>query len=213
MLLGALYIRRNEFDQASREYRRIISMDPRAADAYEGLAQASFSSGRFADAVRDSDMALAINPALQSSRYLKAMALIRDGREGQGRAVLDEYQQRASDLQTSESKVSEVREISIKSSALLYEKRPQEALDLLREALRSHPLNASLYRTMGLAQSVLGLHREAIGTFETLVRLTPTDFLVHRELASEYELIGNQDMARQQRVIYLQKLDIALLPN
>jgi hypothetical protein len=36
------------------------------------------------------------------------------------------------------------------------------------------------------------------------------DFLVHRQLAREYEQLGNTEGGRQQRVLYLQRYDAAL---
>ena len=97
LLRGALYLRRNRFDDAAAEYRRVVLLFPRA-DAHEGLAQMDLALGRYADAVRKADKALEIDPAFQSSRYIKAMALIRDGRDQEGRTVLEEYQKREADL-------------------------------------------------------------------------------------------------------------------
>ena len=55
-----------------------------------------------------------------------------------------------------------------------------------------------------------GLHRDAVETLEATARLKSDDFLVHRQLAREFEALGNLEGARQQRVIYLQKYDAAL---
>jgi hypothetical protein len=61
-----------------------------------------------------------------------------------------------------------------------------------------------------MIQSRLNLHKEAAATFETMVSLKIDDFLVHRQLAREYELLGNRDGVQQQRVLYLQRYDAAL---
>jgi tetratricopeptide (TPR) repeat protein len=210
LLGGALYLRRNRFDEAAAEYRRVLSLNPRVVDAHDGLAQVDLALGRYAEAVRNADKALEIDPAFQSSRYIKAMALIRDGRDSEGRAVLEEYQKREADRQIAESRLAEIRDFDLKSSALLNEKQPERAVELLRQGVRSHPLNAVLHRKLGLIQGRMGRHREAADTLESTVRLKPDDFLVHRQLSREYEALGNQEGARQQRVIYLQKYDAAL---
>jgi hypothetical protein len=61
-----------------------------------------------------------------------------------------------------------------------------------------------------LIQSRLGLHREAAETFETMILMQSDDFMVHRQLAREYEHLGNKEGAQQQRVVYLQRYDAAL---
>ena len=210
LLLGALYLRRNKLDDAAAEYRRVVAATPLDADAHEGLAQVALTLGRYADAVREADKALQIKAELQSSRYIKAMALIRDGRDQEGRTVLEEYQQREADRKLAESRSLEIQEIDIASSAMITEGRPREAIALLREGTRTHPLTASLYRKLGLIQSQLGLHAEAVETLEATARLRRDDFLVHLQLAREFEALGNPESARQQRVLYLQKYDAAL---
>lgn len=210
LLLGALYLRRNKLDEAAAEYRRVLSANPFVADAHDGLAQMNLALGRYSEAVRDADKALEIDSGLQSSRYTKAMALIRDGRDREGRTVLEEYQRREADRQISDSRAAEIREIDMTSSALLAQERPEQAIESIRQGIQSYPLNAVLHRKLGLIQSRLGLHREAAETFAAIVRLKPDDFLVHRQLAREYEALGNQESARQQCVIYLQKYEAAL---
>ena len=96
--------------------------------------------------MREADKALQIDPELQSSRYIKAMALIRDGRDQEGRTVLEDYQQREAELKLAESRSLEIPEIDIASSAMMSEGRPREAIALLSEGTRTHPLTASLYR-------------------------------------------------------------------
>jgi hypothetical protein len=43
-----------------------------------------------------------------------------------------------------------------------------------------------------------------------MIRLQMDDFLVHRQLAHEYEQLGNREAGQQQRVLYLQRYDAAL---
>ena len=82
---------------------------------------------------------------------------------------------------------------------------------MLSEGIREYPANARLQLKLGLIQSRLELHREAAETFETIIRMQLDDFLVHRQLAREYEKLGNKEGAQQQRTVYLQRYDAALL--
>jgi tetratricopeptide (TPR) repeat protein len=204
-------MRRNRFDEAAAEYSRVLSGNPGDADAYDGLAQVHLALGRYAETVLHADKALAADPGLQTSRYAKAMALIRSGRNEEGRTVLEEYQQREAQQQAASLRRNELAELDRATSGMLAEGRLQEALELLLKGVRSHPIAAVLYLKLGLTQSRLQLHREAAGTFETMVRLNLDDFLVHWQLAREYEALGDREGAQRQRVIYLQRYDGAMM--
>jgi tetratricopeptide (TPR) repeat protein len=124
--------------------------------------------------------------------------------------VLQDYQQRESEQRIAASRLNAIAELEKASLAMLSEGRAQEAMAMLSEGIREYPLNARLYLKLGLIQSRLQLHREAAETFETMIRLQLDDFLVHRQLAREYEQIGNKEGGQQQRVLYLQRYDAAL---
>jgi len=208
--LGAVYMRRNRFEDAAAEYSRVISANSRSAMAHEGLARVDLELARYMESATEAGRALAIDPGLQNSRYIKAMALIRAGNEEEGRAVLQDYQQRQSDLQTAASRLNAIAELDKTSLAMLSEGRGREATALLSEGIVTYPLNARLYLKLGLIQSRLGLHRESAETFETMIRLQLDDFLTHRQLAHEYEQLGKKEAGQQQRVLYLQRYDAAL---
>ena len=122
-----------------------------------------------------------------------------------------EYEQREVERQAADLRRNDLAELDRASSGLLAEGRLQEAVESVRKGLRSHPLAAVLYLKLGLTQSRLQLHREAADTFETMVRRNLDDFLVHWQLAREYEALGDAEGGQQQRVIYLQRYDAALL--
>ena len=210
LMLGSVYLRRNRFEDATAEYAKAISANSRSAAAHEGLARVALELERYAESATEAGRALAIDPRLQNARYIKAMALIRGGDEVEGRAVLQDYQQRESDLQTAASQLADIAELDKTSLTILSDGRPQEAIALLRQGISKYPRNARLRLKLGLTQSRLQLHAEAAETFETMIRLQMDDFLVHRQLAREYEHLGKREAGQQQRVLYLQRYDAAL---
>jgi tetratricopeptide (TPR) repeat protein len=212
LLLGAIFTRRNRFTEAAAEYRRVITTNPASASAYDGLAQVELSLGNYREAALEADKALAIDPDLQTARYNRAIALIRDGRE-EGTAALEEYQRREAELRSVQTRRNDVAHINRTATNLLSEGSPEKAVETLREGIKVHSLSGILYLKLGMAQSLMKLHKDAAGTFETMIRLKIDDFLVHRQLGREYELLGNSERAQQQRMLYLQRYDAALQAN
>jgi tetratricopeptide (TPR) repeat protein len=210
LLLGTVYLRRNRFEEAAAEYSRVISANSRIAAAHEGLAQVSLELGRYTESATEAERALVIDSGRQTSRYIKAMALIRGANEREGSTALQDYQQRESDQRIAASQLNAVAELEKNCSAMLSESRVREAMVMLSEGIRKYPHNARLYLKLGLIQGRLELHREAAETFETMIRMQFDDFLVHRQLAREYEQLGNKEGAQRQRVVYLQRYDAAL---
>ena len=209
LLLGAIYVRRNRFDEAIAEYVRVIAASPNNATAHDGLAQVQLSLGRYRESAIEADKALAIDPNLQTSRYYKAMALIRDGRD-EGKTALEEYERHDAELKSTQTRRNDIADFDRTASSALAGGNLQNAMEVLREGITSHPLSAVLYLRLGMIQSRLNLHKEAAETFETMVRLKINDFLVHRQLAREYDLLGNPEGSKQQRMLYLQRYDAAL---
>ena len=210
LLLGTVYLRRGGLEEAAAEYSRVISANSRIASAHDGLAQVNLDLGRYKESATEAERALAIDPELQSSRYIKAMALIRGGNEQGGRTALQDYQQRETEQRNAASRLNAFAELEKNCATMLSEDRVREAMAMLSEGIREYPLNARLHLKLGLVQSRLGLHREAAQTFETIIRMQLDDFLVHRQLAREYEQLGNKAGAQQERVVYLQRYDAAL---
>jgi tetratricopeptide (TPR) repeat protein len=209
LLLASVLVRQNRLDEAGQEFNRVLAANPGNASAYDGLAQVQLSLGHYREAALQADKALAIDPGLQTARYNRAMALIRDGHE-EGRHALEEYQERANDVKKAEVRQDAIAELDRTTSWLLSQKQPEKAIELLREGTHTYPLLATFHWKLGLVQSQLQLHRDAAETFETMVRIKPDDFLVHRQLAREYEFLGNREGAQQQRVLYLQHYDAVL---
>ena len=81
---------------------------------------------------------------------------------------------------------------------------------MFRTALDSHPDHddeARISLSLGLAQAKLGRHRDE--TFQAMIERGINDFLIHGNLALQYELLGDS-RSLEQRAIYLQKYDSAL---
>jgi tetratricopeptide (TPR) repeat protein len=77
--------------------------------------------------------------------------------------------------------------------------------------IESYPDAPAHYLNLGTAQSKLGRHKAAVDTFQKMLSLGMADnFLVYRNLAQEYQLLGDMEARRRHEVVYLQNIDVAL---
>jgi tetratricopeptide (TPR) repeat protein len=210
LALGGLYLQRDLVDEALAEYNRVASTHLESADAHYGLAEANLRLGRFAESASAAEKALALDPKHQRSRYVRAVALIRAGRSEEGQHALEEYLRANADLQAEERRVRSLASSSGSVVAKLVEGEYEEAIRLLRERIDTEPGAAGLYLELGLTQSRLGRHMEAVRTFQTMIGMGLDGFLVHRNLYLQYEILGNTSASQHHRVIYLQKYDAVL---
>ena len=210
--LADLYFRRGRLDEALAEYTRAISTSAGSAAGYRGLAEVHLQLGRFRDSAAAAEKANELDPGDRRSRYVHAIALIRTGRTEEGQKALQEYERLEAETLAVERRRREILELKRSAAVKLVEGQQQEAIELFRRALDSHPDpgdEESIYLNLGLAQAKLGLHREAAATFQTMIERGINDFLIHRNLAVQYEVTGDA-RSLEQRAIYLQKYDAAL---
>ena len=209
-LLGQVYIQRNELENALAEFESALSLDPRNAGAHAGLAEVHLTMGQFAESVAASEQAVAINPSDYSTRYVLARALGRIGMRDEGQSEMREYQQLQADAEEIEHRDRDVRAVSRLGAELLIGGQSGEAIASLEGAIESYPNEAILRLNLGMAQRKLGLHQEAIDTFQAMVDLGLGDSMVHRNLALEYEISGDSQAHDQHQATFFQRIDSTL---
>jgi tetratricopeptide (TPR) repeat protein len=212
--LGDLYLKLDRPEDAAEQYALAVLLNGGDAAAYYGIAEVNRRLGRYPQAVMAADRALEIDARDTRSSYVRAAALLRDGRREEGEMELERY--RALEANDRDAEVRE-RTIPVKlreAAAGLDDGRGDRALEILREAAGAYPDSAALQLHLGLAQSRSGRHRDAIATFQaTIERGQSQDaFLVHLNLAREYEVVGETRASRLHRLLYLQRYD-AFLKN
>lgn len=211
LALADLYLRRDRLDEALAEYTRVVTANPRSAAAHSRLAELNLRMARFPESVAAAAKALEIDPAHRRSRYVRAMALIRMGESEEGQKELQEYEKLERDAQAETNQGREIVVTNRGAAAHLMNGRAEEAIAMFRKGIEAHPKAAGIYVNLGLAQSRLGRHRDAVKTFETVIDLGFGDnFLVHRSLSREYELLGDTKASLRHQVLYLQRIYAAL---
>lgn len=211
--LAGQYLVRDMLDEAQDEYGRVVAARPGSADAHYGLAELYLRQGRFDEAAAAASLAIEADPEHQRARYTRVRALARGGRAEEGRRELAEYQRR--EAEAAEADDREVRESAINRSgaAALVEGRPEDAIALFREGIAAYPDAALIYLNLGTALSKVGRREAAVATFQAMLDRgccpLGDSYLVHRSLASEFEVMGD-DRSIRHRAFYLRELDLAL---
>ena len=74
--------------------------------------------------------------------------------------------------------------------------RNEEAIPLIRQALRLNPFFPQLYNQFGIAYRETGRYEEGIAAVKKALQLAPNYFLVITTLATLYSYAGREDEAR-----------------
>ena len=87
----------------------------------------------------------------------------------------------------------------------------EAALALFRKSIEAHPGAAALRLNLGLALGMLGRHREAAATLQSLLDTAISDsFLVYKSLARDYESLKDEKASQKYGALYIRKIDAAL---
>jgi tetratricopeptide (TPR) repeat protein len=128
------------------------------------------------------------------------------GRREEGNAEMQAYLALEAEARAEEQRLREIAALDRDAMAAFLEERHEEAIGLYRRAIDSHPEVALFYFKLGLAQSKLGRHRDAVETFRMLIELgLSDDFLVHKNLAAAYAMLGDSEASVRHERIYLEK--------
>jgi tetratricopeptide (TPR) repeat protein len=210
--LADLYFRRGLADDSLVQYQYALSISPENAPAYRGLAEVELSLDHFSESIAAAQRAVELDPAERKSRYIQAIALMRAGRIEEGKLLLEQYERLETEALAAQRRQREILELNRRAAATLAEGGNEEAINLYRKALEAKPDRTDeerIYLNLGLALAKQGRHQEAAQPFQTMITRGSNDFLIHRNLAVQYDLLRDP-RALEQRAIYLQKYDAAL---
>jgi tetratricopeptide (TPR) repeat protein len=212
--LGDLYLKLDKPDDAATQYAESILLTGGNAAAYYGAAEVNRRLGRYPQAVMAADKALEIDSRDAKSSYVRSAALLRDGHREEGEVELERFRKLEANDRDEAGRLRTIPVILHTAITTLENGQEEPALQLLREGIRSYPDSASLQLNLGIIQSRLGRHPDAIKTFQAMIDhgFQDQDFLVHLNLSREYETLGDKKASQLHRLIYLQKYD-AFLKN
>jgi tetratricopeptide (TPR) repeat protein len=209
--LGDVYLQQGKLEDALAEYERVIAADPQQVAANFRVADTNLRMGRFDTAVAAASKVLTLDPGHRRAHYVLATALVRAGEKERAEKQLELYRKVEAEAQAQINRGRDIVVLNRGAAAKLLEGRLEESIEMFLKVIEAYPDSPAHYLNLGIAQSKLGRHKAALETFQKMLSLGMDDsFLVYRNVAHEYELLGDMEASRRHRVVYLQNLDVAL---
>jgi tetratricopeptide (TPR) repeat protein len=174
--LAEVYFLLGRHDEALGEFTAAVWLDSGDAQAHAGIAQVLLRTDRPADAARAA--ALAIDAGAAEARFTLGTALIRQGRNDEGRAQLAMFQQQQEAAQ--EQGRREFQLDAVRREAARQVDAPAAAISLLEEALALDPDSARSHRELGLALLRGGAANRGRDHLERAQQIEPTAEIARR---------------------------------
>ncbi len=180
------YADEDRWDEAVREIKAAVRIDPDNPAAHRSLGSIYESQGRWDEAITEYQAALRINPDDALAHRSLGSAY---GKQGRLDEAIQEYQA-ALRIQPRDARTH--RDLGGAYSA---GNRLDEAIDEYRAALRIEPHDAATHRDLGHAYSARECWDEAIKEYEAALRFEPHDAWAHLALGKAHAVQERWDVA------------------
>jgi tetratricopeptide (TPR) repeat protein len=208
MALGRAYFAGNRLEEAQSEFERAARETPRNNETHLSLAEAHLARGQWERAAAAAARSIELGASNSRALYLLGTALIRMGRREEGQSRLREFAKVEAGSQEMERRYTEIDAISLAAIRAFREGNGTEALLQLTQGIVSYPDSSRLHMNLAMVLSRLGQHQTAVETLDSMLKRTKDRrYLIHRNLAEEYRILGDAESSRRHRQIYLETRD------
>jgi tetratricopeptide (TPR) repeat protein len=202
--LGQAYFAGNLLEEAQAGFERAVRETPENKEAHLSLSEAHLARGQWERAAAAAERAIELGASDSRALYLLGTALIRTGRREEGQARLREFAKLEASSQEVERRYREIDAISLAAIRALREDNGNGAIQQLIQGIASYPGSSRLHMNLAMVLSRVGQHQTAVETLESMLKRTnERRFLIHRNLADEYGILGDAEASRRHRQIYL----------
>ena len=221
--LGVFLFNKGQMDEAIRQYRETIRLNPDYAEAHYNLGAALGVKGQMNEAIRQYQEAIRLNPDYTEAHNNLGAALGMKGQIDEAIRQLQkairlkpDYAEAHNNLGTALGKKGQMGEairqyqeaIRLKPDyaeahnnlgiALGKKGQMDEAIRQYRETIRLNPDYAEAHYNLGTALGVKGQMDEAIRQFQEAIRLNPDYAEAHNNLGTALGMKGQMDEAIRQ---------------
>jgi tetratricopeptide (TPR) repeat protein len=164
--LGSFLARRGQPIEAETEYKAALLLSPQYAAASINLADLYRQLGRDGDGEAVLRTAIVASPRSAAARHAQGLALTRLRKP---EAALSEFR-RAAELEPGEARYQYVYAVALHSAG-----QRDEAMTVLKEALKSHPSNREILQALVSFSRLAGDAEAALSYAERLAIIVPDD--------------------------------------
>ncbi len=159
-------------DVAAKEFREILRLDPRNAEAHANLGVIAYTSKEYSQALEQFRAALQLRPSLWNAEAFLGLSELRLGRLQDAQPHLEESFRHVQDAHLQSQVGMDLISVYFQTGRL------NQAVDVLRILQRAHPEEPALLYTAYRTYMEL-----ASGTLSKLVEVAPESAEMHRILA------------------------------
>ena len=195
--LGQALYQKGELEEAIRQYKQALEINPAYKDAQNNLGVALFAKGDLEEAIAQYRKALEINPDDAGSLSNLGLAFLKKG-------DLDEAITQYRKVLKINPNLAEAR--SNLGLALFRKGDQEQAIAQYREVLKIRPDDAGAYNNLGLALVKEGQLDEAIAQYRKALEIKPDYAEIHGNLGDALARKGNLEdgIAQFQKAVALQ---------
>jgi tetratricopeptide (TPR) repeat protein len=201
---GKAYFAGNRLEEAQTEFERAVRETPGNSEAHLSLAEAHLARSQWERAAAAADRAIELGASDSRALYLIGTALIRMGRREEGQTRLREFAKVEAGSQEVERHYTEIDAISLAAIRALQEGNGNGAIRQLMQGIASYPASSRLHMNLAMVLSRVDQHERAVEILESMLQRTKDRrFLIHKNLAEEYKILGDAEASRRHHQIYL----------
>jgi tetratricopeptide (TPR) repeat protein len=210
--VGKAYFASNRLEEARAEFERAIREMPDNDEAHLNLSEAYLAGGDWQRAAAAASRAIELGASDSRALYLLGTALLRMGQRDEGQKHLQEFAQVESGFRDEEHRKREIDAISVAAIGSWRQGNSDTAIQKLTQGIAAYPDAGRLHMNLGMIHSRLGQHEAAVKTLESMLESgIGRRFLVHKNLADEYEILGNTEASRRHQQIYRETREAELI--
>ena len=164
LIRGYAYIELNEYEQAIKDFNKVIELNPNYAEAYYGRGYAYAELNEYERAIKDYDKAIALNPD-DAKAY---------NNRGYAYANLNEHERAIEDFSEAIALNPNFAEAYInRGNAYAKLNEHERAIEDYGKAIELNPNYAAAYINRGVAYAKLNEHERALEDFSKAIALNP----------------------------------------
>jgi tetratricopeptide (TPR) repeat protein len=210
--LGKAYLASNRLKEAVAEFERATAETPNDSEAHMSLSEARLASGQWELAAAAAERAIKLGASDPRALYLLGTALVRTGRRNEGQERLQEHARVEEGFRNVKDRNREISAISAAAIEALHAGDADAAIKRLSEGLMRYPDAGPLQMNLAMVQSRLGRRQTAVEILLSMLEHgIGRRFLIHMNLADEYDSLGDAEASRRHRKIYRDTLESELI--